>query len=159
MNRKKLMALLMLPVLLCPVLFGCGSVNDDSSDRSKEESSIIKSENGAVVSVSIHENGSEDGRNIQWEVYEEDGKYIVSYHDEPDAPEVYEVTEEEYRDVMSCEYDKYIAEYDPNIDEDIKDAMHYDSTVRYENGKEVTTKASMYYPCERLYKIRNSYKK
>lgn len=98
-----------------------------------------------VVAISISESGGEDGRINDWKVYKEDDSYILSFSDRfHDSPESFEITEQEYEEIMSLDYAKYISEYDESFWEGVADAVYYQTTITYENGAEETTKALMY---------------
>ena len=101
--------------------------------------------NVPVVAISISESGGEDGRINDWKVYKEDDSYILSFSDRyHDSPESFEITEQEYEEIMSLDYAKYISEYDESFWERVADAVCYQTTITYENGVKVTTKALMY---------------
>lgn len=123
-------------MLSCAVLSGCGS-----SDKKP-------SEPNDPVSVSIHETGGEDGRDIDWKVYPENDSYILSYSDnrgscgEPFHREI-ELTEQEYETVMSFDYKKIADEYDESFWKNVADAIYFQTTLAYENGEERSTDAIM----------------
>lgn len=115
---------------------------------------------GAITAVSIHESGGEDGRDIDWKVYQDDNKYMLSYFDhrkKEAKQEIHEITEQEYDDIMSLNYAKFISEYDPQEWEGVRDAVFYNSVITYENGAEKSTEARMIYATNKLYELKRKY--
>lgn len=137
-------------MLFCIVTTGCNN----------EQTETVYNENGAVTAISIKETGGEDGRDIDWNVYQEDDKYIFFYYDHKisvDQPKVIEITEQEYQDVMSLDYAGYIAEYDESYWEGVADAVYFQTTITYENGVEESTKAIMTYPTIKILELLRKY--
>lgn len=148
MKVKTLKGILFSIVMLsCLVIAGCNNAKDSNSQSKQTE--IVQNENGAVTAISIHEQGGENGIINDWKVYQEEGKYLLSYLDrkvhfnDEAEPEIFEITEQEYNEVMSLDYAKYISEYDPNYWENVADAVYYQSIITYENGVEDSTQALM----------------
>ncbi|MBO4863030.1 MAG: YdcF family protein [Eubacterium sp.] len=116
---------------------GDGNVTDDEN---------VSNPNGAVVGISIHMTGSEQGFNKYYRVFEEDGKYIFVYKDEYSdsvGEQHFELDERSYRKIVTYDYAKVIEDFDESMLEG-DDITYYDTTIVYENGKEETTQASMF---------------
>lgn len=134
-------------MLSCLVVVGCSDAKETGS-RS-EPTEAVQNENGAVTAISILEHGGEDGRINEWKVYQEDNKYMVSYLDrrvhfnDEEKPEIFEITEQEYSEIMSLDYAQYIREYDPSYWEGVADAVYFQTVITYENGDEESTDALM----------------
>lgn len=134
-------------MLSCLVVVGCSNTNE--TDSQYKSSEAVQNENGAVTAISILEHGGEDGRINEWKVYQEEGKYLLSYldrrvllNDEAD-PEIFEITEQEYSEIMSLDYAKFIREYDSSYWEGVADAVYFQTVITYENGAEESTDALM----------------
>lgn len=142
MKVKSLRCILFLFVMLfCMVAVGCNNAKEDY---------------GQVTAISIFEHGGEDGRLIDWKLYQNDNKNMLSYidHREKEAkPKIFEITEQEYNDIMSLDYEKYISEYNATSKEVIFDEILYRSTITYENGAEKSTEADMAYATNKLYEL------
>ncbi len=137
--------------MLFIVISGCGY-----SEINKTQD--ISSENGQdedcnIVEVNIHEQGGEDGRNNDWKIYQENDKYYLSYNDNgsqyfehnynlPGQNNI-EITEEEYSNIMSFNYDKLISEFDEAKENGIVDNISFQLELKYQNDYVKTTQANM----------------
>ena len=96
------------------------------------------------VAVSMTEVGGYDGINIEWNVWEENGKYLFSYwnkkksyiNGEYDESKkiIGEITEKQYRDIMSIDYDTYIEEYRATPHMEIMDAVYCFTDLTFADG-------------------------
>ena len=149
-NRAKyLVSLIMLMLFI--VISGCGyseinKIQDISSENGQDEDCNI-------VEVNIHEQGGEDGRNNDWKIYQENDKYYLSYNDNgsqyfehnynlPGQNNI-EITEEEYSNIMSFNYDKLISEFDEAKENGIVDNISFQLELKYQNDYVKTTQANM----------------
>jgi hypothetical protein len=92
------------------------------------------------VAVSINVRGGYAGVNREWKVYREDDKFILYFKNiknSTDAPFTAEITEEEYRQIMSQDYEVNIA---PPL---VMDGFYYDSVITYKDGTEKSTQSDM----------------
>ena len=137
--------------MLFIVISGCGyseinKIQDISSENGQDEDCNI-------VEVNIHEQGGEDGRNNDWKIYQENDKYYLSYNDNgsqyfehnynlPGQNNI-EITEEEYRNIMSFNYDKLISEFDEAKENGIVDNIGFHLELKYQNDYVKTTQANM----------------
>ena len=147
-------------MLFCLVTTGCNNEKENNSQH--EQTETVQNENGAVTAISISEQGGVDGIVIDWKVYQEDNKYILSYFDhnaqyddngangDTAKPEIFEINEQEYSDIMSLDYVKYISEYDASDWEGVADAISFRSVITYANGVEESTQANMTYATRKL---------
>lgn len=134
-------------MLSCLIIAGCNNAKDNMSQN--ESTGTVQNENGTVTAISILEHGGEDGRINDWKVYQEEDKYLLSYLDrrvhfnDEAEPEIFEITEQEYNEVMSLDYAKYTSEYNPSDWENVDDAIYFQSVITYENGVEESTQVLM----------------
>ncbi|MDE5771057.1 MAG: hypothetical protein K2I06_05430 [Ruminococcus sp.] len=134
-------------MLSCLVIVGCNNAKDNINQNESMET--VQNKNGIVTAISILEHGGEDGRVNDWKVYQEEDKYLLSYLDfrvhfnDEAEPEIFEITEHEYNELMSLDYAKYISEYNPSDWENVADAIYFQSVITYENGVEESTQALM----------------
>lgn len=144
-------------MLSCLAAAGCNNSKDNNSQNKQIETA--QNENAAVTAVSIHEQGGEDGRIIDWEIYQDDNQYILSYSDHryTDKSRLFEITEQEYDDIMSLDYAKYISEYDSSYWEGVDDAIYFQTTITYANGEEESTEAIMTYATIKLGELLRKY--
>lgn len=92
------------------------------------------------VAVSINVRGGYAGVDREWKVYREDDKFILYFKNiknSTDAPFTAEITEEEYRQIMSQDYEVNIA---PPL---VMDGFYYDSVITYKDGTEKNTQSDM----------------
>lgn len=92
------------------------------------------------VGVTINVRGGYAGVNKEWKVYQEDDKFILYFKNiklSTDEPFTAEITEEEYRQIMSQDYEMNIA---PPM---VMDGFYYNSVITYKDGTEKTTNADM----------------
>lgn len=143
-------------VISCILLSGCkNNEKNDSAESMKNESEI--------VSVSIHETGGEDGRNIEWKIYSQNDIHYLSYSDnnktygEP-TQGVFEITEQEYETIMCLDYQKYIEDYDESFWKNVADAIYFQSIITYRNGDEKSTNAIMTDATIKLRELLQKYK-
>lgn len=163
MKKKVKYIIFSVMILFCLAAAGCNSAKENSSKSEQTES--VQNENGAVIAISIFEHGGEDGRVNDWKVYQEDDQYILSYLDrrvyglnnDTATPEIFEITEQEYSDIMSLDYAEYIREYDAEFWEGVADAIYFDSVITYENGAMESTQAIMTEPTIKLYELLEKY--
>ena len=126
-------------VTSCIILSGCKNYEkNDYSESMQNESEI--------VSVSIHETGGEDGRNIEWKIYSQNDIYYLSYSDNKTYGEptqyLFEITEQEYKTIMCLDYQKYIDNYDESFWKNAADAINFQSIITYRNGNEIKRRES-----------------
>lgn len=111
------------------------------------------------AAVKLLKRGGYAGVHIEWNVYQEDGKYYISWLDAKQSkdlePVITEITEADYQAVMSFDYAKIIADYDPNFFPHILDGYYYQTVITYTDGTEITTKADMSTLEDLLYSITN----
>ena len=107
--------------------------------------SIIKSVNIPVV-LSITETGGYAGVHRVWKVYQENDRFFAYYNDEKSGTEplTVEITEREYRGIMSQDYDGIIAKYNNSYHEEVWDGFVHKTVLTYEDGSEKETYADMY---------------
>lgn len=134
--------IILITLLMGMVISGCSRADESSSQISMPTN--VQNENGSLIAVNIHEQGGEDGRNIDWKVYQDNDKYFLDYsgngtkyfeyyYSLPDQNTI-EITEEEYNSIMSVNYDRLIGEYDKKEAESIADYVYFQSELSYENG-------------------------
>lgn len=120
----KNMFITVLLVCIC-LISGC------SADNGGNENEHVY---GNAMAVKIEESGGEDGRQLVWQMYERDGKYYFSADNlRFDRHILQEITEDEYRSVMSVDYDKYFEENIRNNEYDIADDVYHHTTIEFEN--------------------------
>ena len=148
-------------MLFCLVIVGCNNSKDYISQNESMET--VQNKKDKVTAISILENGGEDGRINEWKVYQEDDKYLLSYLDrrihfnDEAEPEIFEITEHEYNEIMSLDYAKYISEYNPDDWENVVDAIYFQSVITYENGVEESTQALMTFATIKLDELLRKY--
>ena len=120
----------------------------DSSSADEDDGKV----NGKVKALKILETGGEDGRYNTWKVYSKKKKYYLSlacYYGDED-PQVVEISKEEYKEIMNTDFDKCIADYDPEYWEDIQDAVEYETVLTCKDGSIVKTRTFMLKTVRRL---------
>ena len=105
------------------------------------------------VAISILETGGIQGIIVEWNVWEENGKYLLSRWDRkenyidgkpvPNEKETVEITEAEYREIMDVDYHKIIEEYYATPRLPIMDGFNYDTKFTYADGSTSETNADM----------------
>ena len=105
------------------------------------------------VAVSILETGGIQGIIVEWTVWEEDGKYLLSRWDRrnqyiggeavPNEKETVEITEAQYREVMDIDYHRIIEEYYAKPRIPIMDGIDYYTVLTYADGTTRETRAGM----------------
>ena len=111
--------------------------------------------NDTAVAISLTETGGYDGRHITWEVYRNDDKYFLSRDNSrisrippedsfspSDSKTTFEITEQEYGEIMSIDYSEYIAGNKTDRVPSGSDALNYNMKVTFTSGAEKTTNAS-----------------
>lgn len=145
--KKAICAVLAVGML---ALSGCGRqgyicndrdvlVDNSVTERDDVQSQAVQNENGSVIAVEYVESGGEDGRSIDRAVYKDGDRYVFAYterHSQP--PEVFEISEEEYNEIMSLDYEKAIAKYEATSHEIIYDGIYYSVRVVCANGEELS---------------------
>ena len=113
------------------------------------------------VSLSITETGGYAGVHRVWKVYKDDGKYILSYEDQKGyvntEPIIVEISEADYSEIMSLNYDRIIEEHKKNPREQVWDGFNYKTVLTYGNGKEKETRADMNSVLVKLEKLLDKY--
>ena len=113
------------------------------------------------VAVSITETGGYEGVHRVWKVYKDNEKYILSYEDQKsfDNTETInvEISDADYREIMSLNYDRIIEEYINNSHEQVWDGFNYKTVLTYENGEEKETSADMSSVLVKLNKLLDKY--
>ena len=113
------------------------------------------------VSLSITKTGGYAGVHIVWKVYKDDGKYILSYDDqkgyEATEPMIVEISEADYSEIMSLNYDWIIDKYNKTPHEKVFDGFNYKTILSYENGDEKETSADMANVLVKLEKLLDKY--
>ena len=113
------------------------------------------------VSLSITKTGGYAGVHIVWKVYKDDGKYILSYDDqkgyESNEPMIVEISEADYSEIMSLNYDWIIDKYNKTPHEKVIDGFNYKTILSYENGDEKETRADMTNVLVKLEKLLDKY--
>ena len=143
-------------VILCTILSGCKNTDKNGTSTSAQNES-------EVVSVSIHETGGEDGRDIEWNIYSDNDTYYLSCSDnrktygEPNQG-IFEITEQDYRSIMRLDYKKFIDEYDEDFWKNVADSIYFQSIITYKNGNELSTNAIMTDATTSLSKLLHKYK-
>ena len=106
------------------------------------------------VAVSITQTGGYDGIHIEWNVFAEDGKYLLTYLDrktkydkngKPIQPEMITtlITEEEYREIMAVDYDTIIEEYYAEPIMQAWDGFSHNTVLTFADGTKRETYADM----------------
>lgn len=105
------------------------------------------------VAVSITETGGYDGIILEWNVWEEDGRYLLSRWDrksryvngEPVQNEkaTVEITEADYRMVMDMDFHRMIEEYYAKEHLPIMDGIDYKTILTFADGSTRETAADM----------------
>jgi len=129
-------------------LISCIILSECKNNEKNDSAESMQNE-GEIVSVSIHETGGEDGRDIEWKIYSQnDIHYYLSYSDNNKTYSeltqgIFEITEQEYQTIMCLDYQKYIDDYDESFWENVSDAVYFQSIITYRNGDEKSTNAIM----------------
>lgn len=135
-------------------------VGNSVTERDDVQSQAVQNENGSVIAVEYVESGGEDGRVNLWCVYREDERYILAFSDRfSTEPEIFEISEEDYRSVMSFDYPRAAAEYEKNKDVIICDGVNFELTLTYENGEQHSGRAELYELNNELYAMLEKYRK
>ncbi|WP_295086857.1 dockerin type I repeat-containing protein [Ruminococcus sp.] len=90
------------------------------------------------VAVSVEETGRFAGANTVRKVYREDDKYILSYEDLMSSvePLVIEISEQDYIEIMSQDYDGIVDRYNNSTDKTIADWGKNVTVLTYSDGSE-----------------------
>ena len=105
---------------------------------------LIKSIN-IPVALSITETGGYAGVHRVWKVYQDNDRFFVYYKNEKrdTEPSVIEITEHDYLEIMSQDYDRIIEKYNTSQHEEVWDGFVYNTVLTYEGGSEKKTSADM----------------
>ena len=99
------------------------------------------------VSVSITEKGGYAGVQKVWNVNKKDDKFMLSYDDQKSnvdtEPIIIEISETDYREVMSQDYDGMIERFNKDPYEKGWDAINHYTVLTYENGEKKETNVEM----------------
>lgn len=105
------------------------------------------------VAVSITESGGYMGIRLEWNVWEEDGKYLlyrwnrrgqyINGESVPSEKETFEITEAEYRKIMDIDYHTIIEEYDAIPHGTVSDGFYHMTKFTYADGTTRETGAEM----------------
>lgn len=99
------------------------------------------------VSLSITETGGYAGVHRVWNVYKEDEKFILSYDDQKSNVDteliIVEISETDYREIMSQDYDGIIDKYINSSHEQAWDGFNHKTILAYAKGEEKETSADM----------------
>ena len=113
------------------------------------------------VALSITETGGYAGVHRVWNVYKEDGKCMLSYDDQKGyvntEPIIVEISEADYSEIMSLNYDRIIDEYNKTPREQVWDGFNYKTVLTYGNGEEKETRADMNSVLVKLEKFLDKY--
>ena len=111
---------------------------------------------GTPVSLNIRVTGGYMGVNQRWKIYEDNGKFFLNFEIPDDyidvEPITTEITEEEYREIMSQNYER-----DEPAGIPANDEFHYRTIITYKDGKEKATNAYMYDIVAMLKKLLGQY--
>lgn len=112
---------------------------DGVQPQDESASQAVQNENGSVIAVEYVESGGEDGRVNHWSIYREDDRYVFAYTEKrSQLSEVFEISEEEYNEIMSLNYEKAIAKYEATSHAVIYDDIYYSVRVVCANGEEIS---------------------
>ena len=100
------------------------------------------------VAVTMTEEGGIEGRYVEYKVYKEDEKYKLSYLRDTSGmkeknPTVVDISEEDYRKIMSADYSRYLRQKNDDDGEIIADALYFNTVITYADGTEKSTKANV----------------
>ena len=105
------------------------------------------------VAVAITETGGYAGIHIEWNVYAEDDKYLLSWWDAkdryvnnkpvPNEKIIVEISEEQYRDIMTVDYDSMIEEDHATPQWPVWDGINHHTVLTFADGTERKTTATM----------------
>ena len=113
------------------------------------------------VAVSITETGGYAGVHRVWKVYKDNEKYILSYDDQKGyvntEPILVEISEADYNEIMSMNYDRIIDEYNKTPREQVWDGFNYKTVLTYGNGEKTETSADMNSVLVKLEKLLDKY--
>ena len=113
------------------------------------------------VAVSITETGGYAGVHRVWKVYKDNEKNILSYEDQKryvnTEPIIVEISEADYIEIMSLNYDRIIDEYNKTPREQVWDGFNYKTVLTYGNGEEKETRADMNSVLLKLEKLLDKY--
>ncbi|WP_295094382.1 dockerin type I repeat-containing protein [Ruminococcus sp.] len=109
------------------------------------------------VALSITETGGYEGVHRVWKVYQDNEKFFVYYNDEKNDtdPLTFEITEKEYRMIMSQDYDRIIENYNKSQHEEVWDGFVHNTVLTYKDGSEKKTYADMFDVIYNIEKILN----
>ncbi len=98
------------------------------------------------VAITINEKGGYDDVNKTYKVYRENNRYLLYYDEikkDMDIEPLYmEISKQDYRDIMSQDYNRLIENYKDPITP-APDAVEYTSVLTYSDGSKAETKAYM----------------
>ena len=98
------------------------------------------------VAITINEKGEYDDVNKTYKVYRENNRYLLYYDEikkDMDIEPLYmEISIQDYRDIMSQDYNRLIENYKDPITP-APDAVEYTSVLTYSDGSKAETKAYM----------------
>ena len=98
------------------------------------------------VAITINEKGEYDDVNKTYKVYRENNRYLLYYDEikkDMDIEPLYtEISKQDYRDIMSQDYNRLIENYKDPITP-APDAVEYTSVLTYSDGSKAETKAYM----------------
>ncbi|MCQ2493603.1 MAG: hypothetical protein MJ104_03285 [Lachnospiraceae bacterium] len=122
-------------VVLAIFLSGCSQQSDNYESKPVY---------GDAKSIMIKETGGEDGRNLVWQIKEEDGKYFFSVDNlKYDRHILQEITEEEYKSVTCIDYEEYFENYLRDNTLIIMDDVYHHTIIEFTNN--ITYEGDDYY--------------
>ena len=168
MKSNKFFALM---IISCITLAGCTTPNSNHhedvnsvKDKSlyqvvgKKDNDESKPQYSEAKSIMIEETGGEDGRNLVWQISENDGKYYISVDNlKYDRHIMQEITEDEYKSVTCIDFNEY---FENNLRDNtvIMDDVYHHTIIDFANN--VTLESDDYYMTriiQMLYDIASKY--
>jgi len=111
-----------------------------------------------VSEINIHEVGGEDGRDYEWSVSRTDGKNVFSFNgDRINQSAVYNITDEEYEDIITTDFTEYIGKKD-ELEGQVCDWIDYDIILGHDDGSEDICEVYVPELWKKLYGIMDKYK-
>ena len=120
------------------------------------------------VAVRIRKTGGVMGMNLEWNVYAENGKYYLSSKDRndryvngkpvPNETEIIEITEEEYLEIISADYDTLIEDYNAAPHMRVSDDIYEFVFLTFPDGSERAGLANLSDILDQIDRIITKYK-
>jgi hypothetical protein len=130
-------------------------VTDETTESVSETDAVVKSE---IVRIDVHETGGIDGRDLEYNIYRENGEniFVFTDHDGWQESGTYHISDEDMKRILSVDYTPYL---NASRDEDlvICDAVYTDVDFVSADGNIITIHSSIPELYDMLYSVKNTY--